>query len=270
MAGAVLITFGLIQGLTEFLPISSSGHLVIVGQFFNQPGQQLANSVLVNIGTWLALVWATRQQLLGLIRQVWAGDWALPGKIGLATLPAGLAGWLLAGWLDGLSDQLLVVVIMLVGVGILMLIMPRPPAPVPAKAAPEVDFGQRVSWRMALGIGGLQAVALIPGTSRAGVTIIGGLLAGLTPDLAARWSFLMAIPVTLGAILRVIVSSAGWDQLTSNWPLLLAANLVSFAVGLLAVSWLLAILSRRSLRPFGWYRIGLGLFLLTLLATNVL
>ena len=269
MAGAALIVFGLIQGLTEFVPISSSGHLVIAGHLIGQPEHQLANSVLVNLGTWLALVWVTRRPLVELVRQVRVGQWQLLAKVGLATLPAGLAGWLAVSWFETLADYPMIVIVMLIGVGLLMLLAPQPPAqPDPVSISAD-EFGRRVSWPAALGIGGLQAVALIPGTSRSGITILGGLAAGLPASLAAHWSFLMAVPVTLGAILRVLVSTDGWSQMANHWPWFLAANLVSLVIGLLAIRWLLAVLSRHSLRPFGWYRLALGAGLILLAAQGI-
>lgn len=267
MAGGILVVFGLIQGLTEFIPISSSGHLAITGQFLGTADGQLASSVLVNIGTWLALVWATRRTLLEMLIQAGPGRWHLLAKLGLATLPAALVGWLAVDWLAGLNERPLVVIIMLIGVGLLMMLAPRPArAERPDSVA---GLNRRVSWLGALGIGSLQAVALIPGTSRSGITILGGLMARLPAATAANWSFLMAVPVTLGAILRVLVFDGGHHHLAEHWGWFLVANLVSLTVGLLAIRWLLAVLSRWSLRPFGWYRLGLGLVLLLLLAAGL-
>ena len=262
MAGGVLIIFGLVQGLTEFIPVSSSGHLAVTGQFLSQTDNQLVSSVLVNIGTWLALVWATRRTLLELLSQAGPARWRCLAKLGLATLPAAAVGWLAVDWLAGLNERPLVVIVMLMGVGLLMMLAPKPSPPEPP--ADLADLDRRVSWRGALGIGSLQAVALIPGTSRSGITILGGLMARLPARDAANWSFLMAVPVTFGAILRVLAFSGGHHQLAANWPWFLAANLVSLIVGLLAIRWLLVVLSRWSLRPFGWYRLGLGLLLLLL------
>lgn len=263
MAGGALIIFGLLQGLTEFIPVSSSGHLVAAGHLLGQGENQLVSSVLVNIGTWLALVWATRQPLSGLLGRDGVHRWRLLAKLALATLPAAVVGWLAVGWLAGLNEQPLVVVVMLAGVGLLMLLTPKPNQ-ITQPAGPA-DLDHQISWWGALGIGGLQAVALIPGTSRSGITILGGLMAKLPPATAANWSFLMAVPVTLGAILRVLVLDGGWGHLSDNWPWFLAANLVSLLVGLLAIRWLLAVLSRWSLRPFGWYRLALALILVLLL-----
>ena len=262
MAGGVLIVFGLVQGLTEFVPVSSSGHLAAVGQFLGDVDHQLMNSVLVNIGTWLALVWATRRPLVAMLTTTDAHRWQLLSKLVLATLPAVAVGWLAVGWLASLNQHPEIIFIMLAGVGLLMLLSPKPATtqPQPTPTLPELN--QRVSWRGALGIGCLQAVALIPGTSRSGVTILGGLMARLSPSTAASWSFLMAIPVTLGAILRVLVFNGGYQHLLNYWSWFLVANLVSLLVGLLAIRWLVAILSRWSLRPFGWYRLGLAFCLL--------
>ena len=259
MVGGALIIFGLIQGLTEFVPISSSGHLAIAGQFLGETENQLISGVLVNIGTWLALVWVTRRTLLGLFDQTGPARWRLPAKLVVATLPAAAVGWLAVDWLASLNERPWVFLIMLAGVGLLMLLTPKPTQT--NQPASLSDLDRQVGWLGALGIGSMQAVALIPGTSRSGITILGGLMARLPPATAASWSFLMAVPVTLGAILRVLVFDGGYHQLAAHWPWFLAANLVSLVVGLLAISWLLAILSRWSLRPFGWYRLGLGLVL---------
>ena len=267
MVGGTLIIFGLIQGLTEFVPISSSGHLAIVGQFLGETENQLVSSVLVNIGTWLALIWATRPTLLALIGQAGFGRWRLLAKLVVATLPAVVVGWLAVDWLVGLNEQPLVFIIMLTGVGLLMLLTPKPTQV--AQSTTLSDLDQQVSWLGALGIGSMQAVALIPGTSRSGVTILGGLMARLSPATAASWSFLMAVPVTFGAILRVLVFNGGSHQLIEHWPWFLVANLVSLVVGLLSIRWLLSILSRWSLRPFGWYRLVLGLVLVFLLAIGL-
>ena len=253
---------GVIQGVTEFIPVSSSGHLLLVGGLFDF-GNAFELYVLANIGTLGALIWFSRQEIAGLSGRTVNGDYGALLKILLGILPAGLLGFFLTDFFKWLSGHLYLPVVMLVAVGILMLFKPPPATD---EAAEPADIG----WKKVCLIGLAQALALVPGTSRSGATILAGLWAGLKQDLAARWSFLMSIPLVAGAVLRVLVSPAGAEFVSRQFVLVLAANLISFVVGLAAIALLMKILSKRSLRAFGIYRISLGAVLLGLLLTDVL
>jgi undecaprenyl-diphosphatase len=127
-----------------------------------------------------------------------------------------------------------------------------------------------VTWRTALKIGAGQALALIPGTSRSGITILIGLQSKLSAAKAAEFSFLLAIPIILGASLKVLVLDGGIDYTMGNLGVVLVGNIVSFGAGLLAVSFLIRLLGTSGLKWFGWYRIGLGTVLSILLITGVI
>ena len=257
----ILLT-GIIQGATEFIPVSSSGHLLLLGSLFDFDAA-FELYVLANIGTLGALIWFSRQQLLRVIQEAGRGQYALVAKLFVGILPAGLLGFFLVDFFRLLSDQLYVLVVMLMLVGALMLF--RPPAVRDAAGRPE-----DISWPKVIVIGLAQALALVPGTSRAGATILGGMWLGLRQELAARWSFLMAAPLVAGAVARVLISPEGAEFVSRQFARIVGVNLVSFLVGLAAIHLLMTVLERRSLRVFGFYRLGLGTLLLTLLLTNVL
>ena len=262
MQWLVILVIGVIQGITEFMPVSSSAHLLVAGNLL-----ELADNfeiyVLVNIGTLGALIWFSRKILLKILRQTFSGSYQLLAKVVVSTLPAGLLGFFLADIFRELSENLYLLVAMLIVVGVLMLFNPPP------TRTKKIDL-EDISWRQVLAIAFAQPLALIVGTSRAGITILAGIWAGLKRELAVTWSFLIAIPLVTGAVLRVVFSATGAAFISREFVLVVSINLVSFLVGIFAISFLIRILQKHSLRPFGIYRIGLGLVLLGLLLTNVL
>ena len=262
MEWLLIVLAGIIQGITEFMPVSSSGHLLVLGNFFD-----LLNNfelyVLINIGTLGALVWYSRRTLGRLVQSVADGQYQLLAKLFVGILPAGVLGWFLADFFRFLGNNLYLLVAMLISIGVLMLFrQPRPKI--------VTDDLADIPWPKVLIIGSAQALALIPGTSRAGVTILTGLWTGLKQELAVSWSFLLAIPVIAGAVIRVLLSFEGAEFVSKQFGLVIAINIVSFLVGIFAISFLIKILQNHSLRPFGIYRIFFGLILLALLLTDVL
>ena len=253
---------GILQGISEFLPISSSAHLLIFDRLLDLE-TAFEFYVLVNIGTLAALISFNRHLLLDIVGQCRSGSFALAARLFVSTLPAGILGFFLADFFQLLNGNLYLLVAMLMLVGLLML--PRPPKP--QKSAS--DF-KDLPWRHVLAIGGAQSLALIAGTSRSGITILSALWLGLKQDMAVTWSFLLAIPITGGAILRVAFSSQALELVEQQLALVVFVNIVSFVVGLLAIRLLLNVVRRHSLRPFGIYRLVLGLTLLGLLAGDVL
>ncbi|MYB40164.1 undecaprenyl-diphosphate phosphatase [Candidatus Saccharibacteria bacterium] len=262
MEWLLIILAGLIQGVTEFIPVSSSGHLALLAALFDfADGFELY--VLANIGTLGALIWFTRSQLGAMFARVAKGDYSLPAKLLAGILPAGLLGFFLTDFFKWLGDHLYLVVFMLVAVGAVMLFKPPPATD---KAAEPAGIG----WWKVIIIGLAQVLALIPGASRSGVTILAGLWTGLKQELAAHWSFLMSIPLVGGAVLKVLVSSDGAEFVSRQFGFVLVANLISFVVGLAAITVLMKVISKRSLKVFGIYRMFLGAVLLGLLLTGVL
>jgi undecaprenyl-diphosphatase len=254
------IVLGLIQGLTEFIPISSSGHLVIAQTFISGASDHLFLE-LINIGTFLALVVFFRKRIMGIFKDIFVErNFRLARNIVITSVPAGLVGFFLADFI-GATPQFfgsaVVVMITLAAVGIIMVVLEKLP-----KASPVKDGENLSSWR-AFAIGLAQMVALIPGVSRSGATIIAGRLSGLKPAEAAEYSFLASLPIMLGVTIKTFVGDNAY--LMENLATLAIGNLVAFVSGLFAVGFLMRYLANHSLAIFGWYRIGLAVVLGTVL-----
>lgn len=247
------LVLGLVQGLTEFLPVSSSGHLILVPHVLGWPDQGLAFDAVMHLGTLGALLAYFRGELLAL------ASGALSRRVGVllvaATIPAGLAGLTLGAVIERNLRSPLVVAASLVVWGVVMWLADRRAAPPPAGPGDPLE---RVGWRRAIGVGVAQALALVPGTSRSGITISAGLLAGLDRATAARFSFLLGIPITAAAAGLKTLDLLGLGVAAAESGPLLAALAASFASGWAAVWFLVRYLKRRSLWPFVLYRLALA------------
>ena len=256
----VAVILGLIQGLTEFIPISSSGHLVIAQTFLSGASDHLFLE-FINLGTFLALIVFFRKRIWKIITDIFVHrQFRLARNILITSVPAGIVGFLLAGFIDDTPQffgSALVVAITLAVVGIIMVVLEKLP-----HASPVKDGEKLSSWR-ALAIGGAQMLALIPGVSRSGSTIIAGRLSGLKPAEAAEYSFLASLPIMLGVTLKTFVGERTY--LLEHLPALAIGNLIAFVSGLFAVGFLMRYLSKHSLAIFGWYRIGLAVVLAIIL-----
>lgn len=254
------ILLAVIQGLTEFLPISSSAHLILPSQLFGWPDQGLAFDVGVHVGTLVAVMFYFRHDLTRLLGAWWSSlggkrsaDSALSWYLLLATLPALLAGFFLSGMIEHLARSILVIAGTTLIFGALLGWADRRRSEVRAL----VSLGPRD----ALWIGIAQAMALIPGTSRSGITMTAGLMLGFDRDAAARFSFLLSIPVIVGAGffkgLELLQSGAA-----ASWELV-GLGAVLAALSAWACIWLfLSWLNRIGMLPFVIYRLLLGLVLL--------
>lgn len=248
------IILGLIQGLTEFIPISSSGHLVIAQYFFSGAAEHLFLQ-WINIGTVLALIIFFRRRILGILRGIVVErDYRLATNVIIAMLPAGLIGFFLADFIESTAffSSAWTVVVMLLLVGIIMVVLEKLP-----KASPVRDEAELPKSR-ALTIGLAQAIALIPGTSRSGSTIIAGRLMGLNAARAAEFSFLVSIPIMLGVLLKVAVKASDRAYFMDNAAAIIVGNIFALISGLVAVGFLMKYLERHGLELFGWYRIVLA------------
>ena len=253
------VILGLIQGLTEFIPISSSGHLVIAQTFLSGAGDHLFLE-FINIGTMLALVVFFRKRIWKIILDVFRDrNFKLARNIILTAFPAGIVGYSLAGLIEEAPffTSAVVVVFTLFIVGFVMVILEKLPK------LPKVENGEKLPWWRALIIGGAQVLALIPGTSRSGSTIIAGRLMGLSSAEAAEYSFLASLPIMFGVTLKVLLTDT--DYLVTHAGTLFVSNLAAFISGLIAVGFLMKFLSKHSLAVFGWYRMGLAVVLATIL-----
>ena len=255
------IVLGLVQGLTEFIPVSSSGHLVIVQHFFSGTSDHMFLE-WIDLGTFLALVVYFRHRLIAIYRDiVHRKNYVLARNIIITAVPAGLVGLILSNFIEtnAFFGSLVTVTVMLAIVGIIMIIVERLPQ------ASSVKDGSKLSSKRAFFIGILQIFALIPGVSRSGSTIIAGRLAGLNAEKAAEYSFLASLPIIGAVLLKLVISSSGREYYIQHALTLTISNTVAFISGLFAVSFLINYLSKHGLALFGWYRVALALVLTVVL-----
>jgi undecaprenyl-diphosphatase len=248
------IILGAVQGLTEFIPVSSSGHVVLAEHFMQGASDHLFIE-WINLGTVLALLIFFRKRIAGIVHDIFVKKkYALARNIIVACIPAGLVGFLLSSYIENSSffGSATTVIVALAVVGTVMVFLERLPR------LSEVNNSEKLTWQRSLAIGFAQILSLIPGVSRSGSTIVAGRLAGLNREQAAEFSFLVSIPIMLGVILKLVLKSSDRAYLFDNMPTLLLANLVAFITGLFAVGFMLKFLRKNSLAPFGWYRIGLA------------
>jgi len=247
-----VIVLGLIQGLTEFVPISSSGHLVIAQTMFGQGSDHLFLEV-INIGTFAALLVYFAPKIWSITKDVFANKkFNLARNILITAVPAGIVGYLAADFINNTAffGSIWVVVATLFIVGVVMVILEKLPR------LSDKESGEKLSVSRALTIGLAQMLALIPGVSRSGSTIITGRLMGLNAKEAAEYSFLASLPIMAGVTLKVFIDNSSY--LHANASTVIVGNLVAFIAGLLAVSILMRYLAHHSLAIFGWYRIVLA------------
>lgn len=255
------ILLGFTQGLTEFIPVSSSGHLELVQQIFQFSGENFHLFLeFINLGTLLALLIYFRKRIIRIIKNVFLErNYKLALNILITSIPAGIIGLVLGDIIENNNffNSIFTVSAAMAIVGFIMLIIDC----LPHLSALKDE--NSLSPVRALIIGLSQTLALIPGTSRSASTIIAGRLVGLDSESAAEYSFLASIPIMCGVCLKIFLSSTGRDYFFANIGPLLLGNLVAFIVGLIALKFLLQYLKRpKSLQTFGKYRIVLGLLVL--------
>lgn len=247
------LVLGTVQGLTEFLPVSSSGHLLLVPHVFGWPDQGLAFDAALHAGTLAALLAYFRSELIGLITGT-LSRWVAVLMVA-ATVPGALVGVLFEKSIEASLRSPLVVAASTAGWALVMLAADRR-----AKAARAAagDPLERIGWWQGLGVGVAQALALIPGTSRSGITITTGLFAGLDRATAARFSFLLGIPLTAGAAALKTMHLVRSGTFAAEVGPFVVALLAAFLSGWFAVWFLVSYLRQRSLRPFVLYRLLLA------------
>lgn len=255
------IVLGAVQGLTEFLPVSSSGHLVLTPFLFGWDVQDAAFDVMVHAGTFVAVVWVFWHDLVTMARACVHGGASPQRRLGwmlaASTLPVVVAGVLFADTIDAWLRQPLTVAVSLIVWGIVLwgadaLLRRRPPV---------VTQVTSTTWGRALFIGAAQVLSLIPGTSRSGITMTAALVGGLSREAAVRFSFLLSIPAVGGATVYVLFSAMQDGVALLNGPTL-AGFVVSAAAGVLAIRVLLRVIERWTFVPFAVYRIALGAIIL--------
>ena len=256
------VVLGCVQGITEFLPISSTGHLILVPWFLGWEEQGLAFDVALHVGTLFALLWYFRKEWKEFI---FAGFKILQGNrhgpnqklvllIVAATIPGGLAGFLAESLVETYLRSPLVVAFTLITIALALVGAERM-----GRRQKNVD---EISWTDAIAVGVAQALAIIPGVSRSGVTITAALFRGLKRDAAARFSFLLSAPIIGGAAAKKSFDlvSAG---ITPDQATMLGIGIASAAiVGYFAIAFMLRFLATHTTYAFVYYRIGLGIVVL--------
>ncbi|MBU1705634.1 undecaprenyl-diphosphatase UppP [Patescibacteria group bacterium] len=257
------IILGLIQGLTEFLPVSSSGHLILIPEFFAWPLQSISFDAVIHLATLAAVIFVFRSEIAkisrGLVTFNKKDAWGNLGwMIIVSTIPVVIAGLLFQEQISTTLRRPEVVLASLLIWGIVLLI-----ADSLVKKKPENQV-ELTGWKRAILIGFAQAIALIPGTSRSGITITAGLFSGLSRQAAAKFAFLLGIPAiaAAGALAILDIVQQGMDL--GTWPLVFGF-LAAFLSGLAAIKLLLKITSSGRYRGFAVYRIILAIFALFIL-----
>jgi undecaprenyl-diphosphatase len=258
----VALVLGIVEGLTEFLPVSSTGHLIVAGSLLGYTGERAkVFEIVIQAGAILAVCWEFRARLISSVEGIGSDPVAQRFVLNLvvAFLPAAVLGLLFASAIKrNLFAPVPVALAFIVGAFVILWVERRRRL---SPSTVRIDSIDAIRWPDALKIGFAQALALIPGTSRSGATIIGGMLFGLSRPAATQFSFFLAIPTLFAA--------CGYD-FVRNRALFSAQDLQGLAIGFVAafisaffcVRWLIRYVSRHDFVPFAWYRIAFGLLIL--------
>lgn len=262
----IAIILGIIEGLTEFLPVSSTGHLILFNQFLELPDHfEVMFNVVIQLGAILSVVVYFRDKLFPRksssgaaertqVRELWK-------KIFAGVMPAIIIGAILGEHIETkLFNPWVVSAALMVGGVLLIIIEGR-------KKSASISEVAAISYGTAIAIGFIQCLAMIPGTSRSAATIIGAMLLGCSRVVAAEFSFFLAIP-TMAAASAYQIIKTGFKLSANEWLVLLAGFVTSFFVAWAVIAFLMHYLRRNDFRPFGYYRIALGLIVLAVLALN--
>lgn len=269
---------GLIEGFTEFIPVSSTAHLLLIGEWIDfSSSNDKVFEVVIQFGSILAVMWIFRARLWQLISGVLHGERSevmFMRNLLIAFLPAAVIGAVMIKSIKALFHSPAVFVFTLVAGGVVMLWVERKPqyAKHPVSGANTADAGddslasqnatarslEEISWKQALVVGFAQCLAMVPGTSRSGATIISGMIAGIQRKTATEFSFFLAMPTMLAATVYDLYRNSG--ALDSTQATAIVVGFVAaFLSALIVVRAVLRFVSKRTYRPFAWYRIGLGI-----------
>ena len=259
-----IIVLGMVEGFTEWLPISSTGHLILIEDLIRpEVSAEFMEMfrVVIQLGAILAVVVMYFCRLNpfdpGKSRRQRAATWQLWMKILIACLPAAILGFLLDDWLDEHLFNGFVVALMLVLYGILFIVIEN----MNRFRQPVITKMSQMNWQIALYIGMFQCLALIPGTSRSGATILGAMLMGCSRKVSAEFSFFLGIPVMLGASVLKI-AKFGFHFTGAEFFYLILGMVVAFIVSVYSIRFLLGWIRKNDFKPFGYYRIVFGVIVL--------
>ncbi|MGY1549612.1 undecaprenyl-diphosphate phosphatase [Streptomyces sp. MN6] len=276
------LILGLVQGLTEFLPVSSSAHLRLTAAFSGWEDPGAAFTAITQIGTETAVLIYFRKDI-GRILSAWSRsltdktmrrdqDARMGWLVIVGSIPIGVLGVTLKDQIEGPFRDLRLTAAMLIGMGVVLGVADRLAARAESGgrhrvAAPRKELGD-LTVKDGLIYGVCQAMALIPGVSRSGATISGGLFMGYRREAAARYSFLLAIPAVLASGLFELKDAAEGGHV--SWGPTLFATVIAFVTGYAVIAWFMKFISTKSFMPFVWYRIALGLVVIVLVSAGVL
>ena len=254
----IIILLGIVEGVTEFLPVSSTGHLILAGRLFGLPQADATFDIVIQLGAILAVVVLFWGRFMGVLHGLLKRD---PGAIHftrnvlLGFLPSAIVGAIAYGAIKAVLEApviapVVVAIALIVG-GVLILVIERLAKRVTA------DSVEAMTWGTALAIGIFQCVSMIPGISRSGATIMGALMLGVDRETAAEYSFFLAVPTMLGATTLALYK--GRHELGDAHLTAIAIGfVVSFIVALLVIRWFVTFVGRHGFAPFAWYRIAVG------------
>ena len=258
------IILGIIEGITEWLPISSTGHLILADEFIRLNASAEFKEmfeVVIQLGAILAVVvlfwnklWPITTKEKGYIKRKSFMIWF---KVIVAVLPAAVIGLLLDDWLNETFYNPWVVSAMLIVYGILFIVVEA----INKNRKPKIISIKNMSYKTALLIGAFQVLALIPGTSRSGATILGAMMLGVSRTIAAEFSFFLAVPVMFGASLLKLLKF-GFTFTGTEFVILAVGLVTAFVVSILAIKFLLGYIKKKDFTAFGYYRIVLGILVL--------
>jgi undecaprenyl-diphosphatase len=249
-----IILIAIVEGLTEFLPVSSTGHMIIVQGLLGVESTSFvkAFTVIIQFGAILSVVCLYWKRFFQGLDFYW--------KLLIAFLPAGLIGFLLSDFIDSLLENVWVVAVMLIVGGVFMLFVD--------KLFNHPEASQEITGRKALYVGFFQCIAMIPGVSRSMATIVGGMAQKLSRQTAAEFSFFLAVPTMFAAsaykLLKLFLEPGGAGTLAHNMPALLLGNAVAFIVAIAAIRFFIGYVTRYGFKAFGYYRILVGGLILIL------
>ena len=261
------ILLGIIEGITEWLPISSTGHLILADEFIKLNATEefmTMFNVVIQLGAIMAVVVLYFNKLnpfsLSKTKDESKQTWSLWFKVIVAIIPSAIIGLPLDDWLDENFHHFLPVAIMLIVYGVAFILVER----YNKTRIPKVTELSQITYQFALMVGFFQVLALIPGTSRSGATILGGILIGGSRFVSAEFSFFLGIPTLFGAsVLKIVKFLASGNHFDFNSTMiLLTGTIVSFVVSILAIKFLMNYIKKNDFSVFGWYRIILGVILI--------
>ncbi len=256
------IILGIVQGLTEFIPVSSSGHLLLMQKAMGITQNGFTFDVALHIGTLIALLIYFYKDLLNMLRALFVKDdqTKLVWLLITATIPAAVIGFLFESAAESKFRSATLVSINLAVFGLVMLWAERF-----AKRYKDSVKLENISNKQAITMGFAQAAAIVPGVSRSGSTITAGLFLGLDRVAATRFSFLLGIPITAGAILKVLAKHAAITDISNHASLFIIGVLTAFVTGLFAIKFMIGYLGKHSLAIFAYYRLSLAALVLIII-----